>query len=762
MRYFLFTLFILLTHLRGASQSIGNWETLFQDESIDLFVEIKISSIKDSCGDGMTNTHRFAYRVRQSLTPHEYYVSWKMDYLDCEGNPYCQERSFFINDNQSSTSSHPIESSDFLFASSKILKPHYDAAISYNLNQSNKNLIIPNSVEPKSIQGDNNIYLWQSTMLTVNGGVLGTGADWFWYKDQCDGFSVGKGKSIKVNPSNTTIYFVRAEGINNTTQCVQLTVNVDLSSTSPSRISAQTKMCKGDNNKLTVEGGSLGLGAEWVWYANDCNGQKIGTGETITVNPITTTVYYVRAEGNINKTNCASIAIEVLEKSLDPTSIFSIGSTIICEGTTIKLKVYGGELSNGAEWKWYSGSCYGRSLATGSEVDFTPLSSTTYFVRGEGYCNKTNCASLTITVNDKSHSPSYIFKSSDIYKNKKTTLSVSGGSLGKGAQWQWFKNSCSSGNPIGTGSTITVRTRKSTTYFVNAKGICNETSCAQTTIEPSKMHFWDHTYASKYKKFLEIGFGIGCEMSKFSEFGNVSISTNGNSYVNHSEILINGIGVIGIKGELPFYPFMKDYLSLGFIPAYSCGTGFSATGSSPPSFISTVSGDYIKTEEYYFYQQFKLETELAFGLKPVKFLVKHKRSIQYNDYRKTEIVNNLNTFQIYELQYTFNRNMSKEVISAGLRLGRYERKDQYKCGNNFDLFYTLSRNNFVDLIGFYIKDYTYLADWNAGAGFTWWTQSALKIQFEINLNSNYSNFNLNNFKVATYMVSLIYNRNWFY
>ena len=106
--------------------------------------------------------------------------------------------------------------------------------------------------------------------------------------------------------------------------------------------------------------------------------------------------------------------------------------------------------------------------------------------------------------------------------------------------------------------------------------------------------------------------------------------------------------------------------------------------------------------------------------------------------------------------------MSKEVISAGLRLGRYERKDQYKCGNNFDLFYTLSRNNFVDLIGFYIKDYTYLADWNAGAGFTWWTQSALKIQFEINLNSNYSNFNLNNFKVATYMVSLIYNRNWFY
>ncbi|MGL6269568.1 MAG: immunoglobulin domain-containing protein, partial [Chitinophagaceae bacterium] len=61
--------------------------------------------------------------------------------------------------------------------------------------------------------------------LSVNGGSLGTNANWVWYRDACGGVSIGTGSSLVVNPADTTTYFVRAEGDCNNTTCVSLTIN---------------------------------------------------------------------------------------------------------------------------------------------------------------------------------------------------------------------------------------------------------------------------------------------------------------------------------------------------------------------------------------------------------------------------------------------------------------------------------------------------------------------------------------------------------
>ncbi|RYZ54140.1 MAG: T9SS type A sorting domain-containing protein, partial [Sphingobacteriales bacterium] len=61
---------------------------------------------------------------------------------------------------------------------------------------------------------------------------------------------------------------------------------------------------------LGVSGGSLGFGAQWVWYAGSCTGTPIGTGTTINVAaPFATTTYFVRAEGTCNITTCQSVTI---------------------------------------------------------------------------------------------------------------------------------------------------------------------------------------------------------------------------------------------------------------------------------------------------------------------------------------------------------------------------------------------------------------------------------------------------------------------
>lgn len=62
--------------------------------------------------------------------------------------------------------------------------------------------------------------------LSVEGGTLGTNAQWRWYTSSCGGTLVGTGANITVTPTVTTTFYVRAEGDCNTTACEQVTVSI--------------------------------------------------------------------------------------------------------------------------------------------------------------------------------------------------------------------------------------------------------------------------------------------------------------------------------------------------------------------------------------------------------------------------------------------------------------------------------------------------------------------------------------------------------
>ena len=73
------------------------------------------------------------------------------------------------------------------------------------------------------------------TTLSVTGGVLGTGANWFWYVGSCGGTPIGNGASLLLtainttNPTNETIvktFYVRAEGLCNTTICKSIEITI--------------------------------------------------------------------------------------------------------------------------------------------------------------------------------------------------------------------------------------------------------------------------------------------------------------------------------------------------------------------------------------------------------------------------------------------------------------------------------------------------------------------------------------------------------
>jgi hypothetical protein len=83
--------------------------------------------------------------------------------------------------------------------------------------------------------------------------------------------------------------------------------------------------------------------------------------------------------------------------STDPTSIS--GTLTIASGSTTTLTATGGTLGTSGVVRWYTGSCGGTLVHTGSTYTTPALTSTTqYWVRYEDACGNSNCVTATVTV----------------------------------------------------------------------------------------------------------------------------------------------------------------------------------------------------------------------------------------------------------------------------------------------------------------------------------------------------------------------------
>ena len=710
------------------------WEKIYSDSYIA--VELQYYYSNSGC-DPSGKQFKFRGRLTGQYRTTPLYVNFKTDYIDCDGNLYWKQNAFkLFSATGESVNGIMDESLDNRFPAASIDLSYYDVQVTSAQMAGSGFKAFPTSKDPTSVQGRSAIYYGEQTKLTVKGGQLGIGADWVWYKDSCGVTKIGTGASIEVAPIESVTYYVRAEGTNNTTNCATTTVTVDRRSIDPNLIQGKTEVCKGTDAILTVSGGSLGLAAKWVWYTDGCGSKKIGEGSSITISPISATAYFVRAESAFNITNCAKLTVNVVESSEEPTRIkHNLPGGSICQGQTVELNVKGGRLAKGAVWAWYSGACGSSRVGSGETISQTPSSSTAYYVRAEGVCNTTDCATVSVTVNSVSSSPSYINVPEKIFKGKKATLSVSGGNLGKEAQWAWYKGTCGLGAVIGRGSSIAIRPRGKVTYAVRAEGACNNTNCAITLITPLKTHKFERTYNAGLgnKKFLHIGYGFGAEWQRLVE--EAEVNNGGTSTVD-----INGYGV---KGEFAFHPFIKEYLSIGFIASGAIGTAW-----------PTKDQDTDPTDVTYIYKRFNLNSELAFGFKGVKFLFALDKMVQPNEY--SESPNSGSTAK-------FNGTLKSETLSSGFRFGHYTRSKYGKRGDNVDLTYKLSRNT-DEPFGIDFDQYKKLSDWNVGFGFSWWRQSKFKLQFDARLKTLQANidFGSPDFHDAQYNLSFIWNRNLFY
>jgi hypothetical protein len=184
--------------------------------------------------------------------------------------------------------------------------------------------------------------------------------------------------------------------------------------------------------------------------------------------------------------NTATLNLTINTSSTAPTAAVASASSVSA-GTAVTLSVSGGSLGTGAQWRWYRSSCGGTFLGTGASITVAPSATETYFVRAEGTCNTTACASVTVNVLSGQCGPEAVSASAmRICQGSSTTLSVVG-TLYPGAIWRWRKNSCT-GTIVGTGASLSVSPTTNTTYYVRAEGgTCGVTVCLEITIIVDKL-----------------------------------------------------------------------------------------------------------------------------------------------------------------------------------------------------------------------------------------------------------------------------------
>lgn len=133
--------------------------------------------------------------------------------------------------------------------------------------------------------------------------------------DNCPGVTVnlasGPASGGIFTPGTTAVTYNAVDASGNVASC-SFNVLVDIPSTDPTSITASSgTVCSGIPVTLTVNGGSLGTNAQWFWYIGSCGGQLVGAGATITVNPLSSANYFVRAQSGCSSTNCVSTLVSV-------------------------------------------------------------------------------------------------------------------------------------------------------------------------------------------------------------------------------------------------------------------------------------------------------------------------------------------------------------------------------------------------------------------------------------------------------------------
>ncbi len=259
--------------------------------------------------------------------------------------------------------------------------------------------------------------------------------------------ATGTGTILPFTATNTgavpviALITVTPSFVNGTSNCVgiPITFSITVNPTAVVNAIANQTVCAGQlTTAVSFTGPVAGTVYNWV-NSNPAIGLAAsGTGNIpsfIAQNPTfstitgTITVTPNTSFGCVGSSRSFDIIVPAL--SVAPTAI-STPALVLCDTNTVTtLRVVGGGLGTGANWVWYRDACGGTPIGTGAVLNNVIVgNTTTFYVRAEGTCNITTCASVRIQVaklvtHVRQHWNDVLF-----FDNSSNNY----------VKWQWYKN----------------------------------------------------------------------------------------------------------------------------------------------------------------------------------------------------------------------------------------------------------------------------------------------------------------------------------
>lgn len=254
-----------------------------------------------------------------------------------------------------------------------------------------------------------------------------------------------------------------------------------------------------------TEGACNGLKRSWTFTSTTTGGTPPytytwnfgdGTAPLVTTQNPVTHEYAYSVTGNVNVTLSVEDASSPTHQisatqpqtisitscclaSTNPTGA-SASSPSICFGGNTNISVTGGSLGTGGSWKWYVGGCAnGTAIGTGATINVNPTQTTTYYVRAEGDCGNTTCASIQVVVNPTSIGGT-LTQDKTICAGSNSGLLNLSGNVGTVQRWESSTTSAVSGfstiaATAGTTSYTSGALNQDTWFRVVVKsGVCTE------------------------------------------------------------------------------------------------------------------------------------------------------------------------------------------------------------------------------------------------------------------------------------------------
>lgn len=324
-----------------------------------------------------------------------------------------------------------------------------------------------------NLASNTNVCTGSNAFLDATSTQTVTGGNFFWYDSPAGGNLVFTGNPFNPIVNTSTSYFV-AYG-NGTCETSRLQVNVTELALPNAGTATNTTICDLTSIDLSTTIIGNDLGGTW----NDDSSTGSLTGSVFDATGLGGGAYdfTYSVSGGACPPDDETVTINVETLSSDPFGSFASNNSV-CSGDLVNLTVAGGSLGTSASWNWYTGSCGGTLIGTGSTTVVNPTVSTDYYVRAEGNCGTTNCDTVSVSVVptaitiDSALADNYLVCPEDPVQ----LTAYYSSPLPSNYIITWYTGACGA-VPIGVGDNITVTPTDTTIYYVQCVGTCGVSVC---------------------------------------------------------------------------------------------------------------------------------------------------------------------------------------------------------------------------------------------------------------------------------------------